>query len=149
MILSIFVSLHISDEGISLIKKWEGLELTAYKDVVGVTTIGYGHTKTAKMGQKVTLKGAEKLLRSDLRHFEEGVARLVTVKLSQGQYDALVSLAYNIGLGAFKRSTLLRKLNTGDYTGASKEFTRWVYAGKTKYKGLLNRRLEERRLFVR
>ena len=100
-----------SQNGINLIKKYEGCRLTAYKCPAGLWTIGYGHTKNVKSGQKITQKQAENFLKQDLKTFEKGVEKAVKVRLNQNQFDALVSFAYNCGLGALKTSTLLRKLN--------------------------------------
>lgn len=130
-----------------LIKRFEGLRLEAYLCQAGVWTIGYGHTGDVKKGDKITLETAEKLLRADLRRFEAAVDSLVAVKLSEGQREALISFTYNVGIGAFKRSTLLRLLNSGDYKGASKQFMRWIKAGGKVSKGLIKRRAAEQRLF--
>lgn len=137
-----------SQVGIDLIKAFEGLELKAYKDAVGVVTIGYGHTRTAKMGQEITPERAEELLRADLRRFEEGVSRVVAVPLTQAEYDALISFSFNVGLGALQKSTLLRKLNRGDRIGAADEFPRWNKAGGQVLRGLIKRRNAERHLFL-
>ena len=140
--------MRTSQIGIDLIKKWEGLRLKAYLCPAGVPTIGYGHTGDVKKGDIVTPKGAEELLRADLRRFEEGVSRLVRVKLNQGQFDALVSFSYNLGLGALSRSTLLKRVNKGDYYYAANEFLKWTRAGGKILKGLVARRKEERDLFI-
>lgn len=103
--------MQTSDKGIALIKGFEGLRLKAYKCSAGVWTIGYGHTKGVKEGQTITEAEAETLLREDLRTFEVGVSSLVTVFLHQCQFDALVSFAFNLGVGAIKGSTLLKKIN--------------------------------------
>ena len=138
----------VSDSGIKLIKSFEGLELKAYKDIVGVVTIGYGHTKTAKMGQVITEQQADQLMRNDLAVFEKGVSELVKSQLTANQFDALVSIAYNIGLGNLSKSTLIKKVNAGDYAGASDEFLRWNRAGGKVVQGLVNRRRAERNLFL-
>jgi len=132
---------------IAHIKKWEGLRLRAYTDVVGVWTIGYGHTKTAKPGMVITEKEAERLLRWDLDWAEEAVRDHVKVDITQPQFDALVSFTYNVGAGAFRGSTLLRKLNAGDHEGAAQEFKRWNKGGGRVIQGLVNRRADEERLF--
>ena len=139
--------MQLSPDGLELIQRHEGLRLTAYLDPVGVPTIGYGHISTARMGQTITELEALELLLADIERFEDGVERLVQVTLNQHQFDALVSLAFNIGLGAFGKSTLLRKLNAGDYTGAAAEFDRWIHAGGRVLPGLVKRRSDERRLF--
>lgn len=141
--------MRISQKGIDLIKHFEGLELAAYRDSVGVLTIGYGHTGAdVKPGMEISTAEAERLLKDDLARFEMGVMDLVKVPLKQGQFDALVSFAFNLGLGNLKSSTLLRKLNAGDASGASYELQRWVYAGKEKLAGLVRRRETERVLFL-
>lgn len=129
------------------IKKWEGLRLNAYQDVVGVWTIGYGHTGTAKPGMRITPQEAERLLRQDLAWAERAVANGVKVPISQPMFDAMVSLCFNVGAGAFSKSTLLRKLNAGDIEGAAREFKRWNKGGGRVIQGLVNRRADEERLF--
>ena len=143
------VNMKISQKGINLIKVFEGLSLKAYKDSVGVITIGYGSTGPhVSMGQTITEAQAESLLKSDLSRFEKGVSDLVPVPLNQNQFDALVSFSFNLGLGNLKSSTLLRKLNSLDYSGASKEFERWNKAGGKVLAGLTRRRIAERDLFL-
>ena len=139
--------LTTSDRGIAMIKKFEGLRLEAYFDAVGVPTIGYGHTKTAEMGTTITEKEAERLLRADLSVFEKGVGRSVTPELNQHQFDALVSFAFNVGLGNFNKSTLLKKVNSWDIHGASREFPKWKYASGRILNGLVKRRRAERKVF--
>ncbi len=136
--------------GIKLIKEFEGCKLKAYRDIVGVLTVGYGHTgPDVYEGQVITQDDAEKLLRADLDVFEKGVARLVKVSLTENQFAALVSFAYNLGLGALKASTLLQLLNKGDPEGASLEFPKWNRAAKQVSAGLARRRLAEQQLFRR
>ncbi len=130
-----------------LIRAFEGLELKAYKCPAGVLTIGYGHTKTVTAGMVITEEEAEALLREDLLWVEETINNKVTTPLTQSQYDALASFIYNVGSGAFTKSTLLRKLNTGDYVGASAEFKRWNKADGRVLKGLVRRRKAEQELF--
>lgn len=132
-----------------LIKDSEGLELKAYLCPAGVWTIGYGDTgPDVKEGLVITKEEAERRLEARLRGFEKGVNALVAVPLSQHQYDALISLVYNIGLGNFKTSTLLRKLNAGDYEGAADEFPRWNKSKGKVLTGLVKRREAERKLFI-
>jgi GH24 family phage-related lysozyme (muramidase) len=145
--------MRISDKGISLIKQFEGLRLTAYQDSVGVWTIGYGWTqpvdgKTIRPGMTIKEETAERLLRTGLVGYESDVSKLVKVKLTQGQFDALVSFAYNLGARALSTSTLLQKLNAGDYAGAADEFPRWNKAGGKILPGLTRRREAERALFL-
>lgn len=137
----------LSQNGLNLIKSHEGLRTTAYKDPVGVWTIGYGHTATAKPGQKITEAQAEQLLRQDVGWAEAAVRKNVKVPLTQGQFDALVSFTFNLGAGALGRSTLLKKLNAGDYAGAQAEFGRFVHAGGRVLPGLVRRRGEEAQMF--
>ena len=139
--------MHISEKGLALIRQFEGLRLLAYKCAAGVPSIGYGHTRTAKMGQSITQEHAEELLREDVARFEAAVSRLVKVPLTQGQFDALVSFAFNLGAKALEKSTLLRLLNAGDYSGTAAQFDRWVYASGKKLSGLVKRRAAERALF--
>ena len=139
--------MKVSQNGINLIKKHEGCSLTAYKCPAGVWTIGYGHTDGVKKGQKITRSQAEAFLKSDLKKFEKGVEKAVKVKLNQNRFDALISFTYNVGLGAFRSSTLLKKLNAGDYAGASKELLRWNKADGRVLMGLIRRRSDEKVLF--
>lgn len=140
--------MRISDTGIALIKKFEGYSLTAYRCPAGVWTIGYGHTGGVKKGDYITREQAEKLLREDLRAFERGVRSRLTVDVNQNQFDALVSFAYNVGVIALSKSTLLRKLNSGDFEGAAAEFPRWNKASGKVLKGLVKRRKAEQDLFL-
>ena len=139
--------MHTSQKGLDLIKSFEGLRLSAYKDVVGVVTIGYGTTSGVKMGDTITKERAEDLLRADVKRFEDQVLRLVKVPLTQGQFDALVSFTYNLGAANLGNSTLLRLLNAGDYKGAAAQFDRWTKAGGKELPGLVKRRAAERALF--
>lgn len=138
-----------SSEGRQRLQAFEGLRLAAYKDEGGVWTVGYGHTGS-QVGPrtKITREQAEKLLEGRLEEVAASVTALVKVPVSQAQFDALVSLTYNIGAGAFKRSTLLRKLNAGDYAGAAEQFMRWRYVRGVESMGLLKRRKAERDLFL-
>lgn len=139
--------MQISKAGLDLIKQFEGLYLKAYRCPAGVPTIGYGHTAGVAMGQTITQQQADDYLRRDVRQFERAVARLVTVPLTQGQFDALVSFAFNLGEGALAQSTLLRLLNAGDYAGAAAQFDRWNKAGGRVLPGVVRRRAAERALF--
>ena len=142
--------MDISQNGINLIKNFEGLRLEAYQCSSGVWTIGYGHTGSdVYKGRKITLNEAETLLKQDLAVHCNNVSSLVKVKLNQNQFDALVSFEFNIGYGAFALSTLLKLLNAGDYTGAANQFDRWVYAGGKVLAGLEKRRKKEKELFLK
>lgn len=141
--------MRTSSTGINLIKRFEGLKLTAYRCPAGVPTIGYGTTKNVKLGTTITEEKAEDLLKKDLVRFETAVKTDVRVKLNQNQFDALVSFSYNVGTGALQSSTLLKKLNHGDYKGASQEFSRWNRAGGKVLNGLIKRREAEKELFLK
>lgn len=145
-----------SDQGIALIKQHEGLRLEAYPDA-GYgwerATIGHGHTSAAgppevTKGMRITAAGADAILRSDLAKFERAVTSLVHVPLTQAQFDALVSFTFNVGPGNLSKSTLLRKLNRGDYQGAADQFSVWNKSNGKVLKGLVNRRAAERALFL-
>nr|WP_154926674.1 lysozyme [Pantoea agglomerans] len=140
--------MKVSNNGINLIKRFEGLELKAYKDSVGVLTIGYGHTHAVKAGDVITGEQADAFLREDLQVAELTINTNVKVKLTQGQFDALVSFVFNLGSGNFVKSTLIKKLNAGDYAGAADEFSKWVNAGGKKLPGLVKRRAAEREVFL-
>ena len=152
--------LSISPEGLALIKHFEGYHkeqadgsVVAYLDVGGVPTIGYGSVHGVELGMRWTRKQAEEALLAEIEAAAVTVNQLVTVPIDQHQSDALVSFVYNLGAGAFAKSTLLRKLNAGDYDGAEKEFERWVYAtdartgNKVKWAGLVRRRKAEAAMF--
>ena len=148
------MSKSISKTGIDLISSFEGIRLNAYDDGVGVWTIGIGTTiypngTKVKKGDKCTEEQALKYLQHDLKSFEKTVNDSVKVPLSPNQFDALVSLSYNIGSGAFKNSTLLKKLNAKDYAGAADQFLVWNKGGGKVLKGLVRRRDAERALFLK
>lgn len=142
-----------SDKGIELIKGFEGCSLSAYKCPAGVWTIGYGHTgkvdgKAISSGMRITQAKAVQLLREDLASFEAAVNAAVKALITQNMFDALVSFAYNCGAGALRNSTLLKKLNAGDYSGAADEFQKWNKSGGKVLNGLVRRREAERKLFL-
>jgi lysozyme len=138
--------------GIDLIKHFESLFLNAYQDPVGVWTIGWGHTGlkhkdgTVHKGRKITEAEATELLRHDLTGFAARVTKLVKVELNDDQFSALVSFDFNTG--SLHKSTLLKKLNAGDYAGAADEFPRWNKAGGQVLRGLTRRRKSEQNLFL-
>lgn len=140
--------MQLSEEGYKLIKHYEGLRLKSYLCAAGVLTIGYGHTGKVKKNEVITIEQADILLRQDVRESEAVVNSVVKVPMTQGQFDALTSFVFNLGSGAFKASSLLKKLNRGDYDGAVKEFSRWVFAGNKKLPGLVKRREAEQGLFL-
>ena len=137
-----------SAEGLALIKKFEGLELTAYKCAAGVWTIGYGHTKDVQEGDEWSEAHADHMLEVELEEFEEYINDNVTVALSQNQFDALVSWVYNLGPANLKASTMLKVLNSGDYEGVPAQIQRWNKAGGKVLEGLIRRRKAEALLFV-
>lgn len=145
-----------SQIGIDLIKKWEGFESRPYKDVAGLKTIGYGTLLTRDHPlynvEKITKEQAEGLLKDHLKNqVEPTLNNFVKVAITQNMKDALSSLIYNIGTGAFQRSTLLKLLNEGDYQGAADQFLRWnkarVQGQLIEVRGLTNRRIDEKNLF--
>lgn len=141
---------RISPEGLALIKQWEGCKLRAYKDAVGVWTIGYGSTGAhVRPGMTITQAEADNLLIADLARFERAVEKLVKVPLSDGQFAALVSFAFNVGEGALAKATLLKKLNAGNYGAVPAELMKWVNAGGKKLQGLVNRRAAEAGLWAK
>jgi len=135
------------DEGISLIRYFEGCRLDAYLCPAGVWTIGYGHTKGVKEGDTIDQEAAEAFLIEDLEEFEGYVTEMVEVPLSQSQFDALVSWTFNLGPGNLERSTLLEKLNQGEYKDVPFEIKRWTRAGGVILPGLVKRRNAEAALF--
>lgn len=139
--------MKISNRGVKLIQQFESCKLKAYRCQANVPTIGWGTTKGVKMGMTVTQQQADQLFLQDLAQFESAVNKLVKVPLRQNQYDALIAFVYNIGITAFSNSTLLRKLNSKEYAGASSEFMRWTKANGKKSNGLKNRRKIEQSLF--
>lgn len=138
----------ISADGIQFIKDREGLRLKSYDDGGGVWTIGYGHTKGVKKGQIINTAQAEKFLRDDLVEFEGSVDALVKVELTQNQFDALVSFAFNVGVAAFRKSTLLKVLNQGHYGRVPNELSKWVKDNGKVIQGLVKRRALEAALFM-
>ena len=139
--------MKISLEGLSLIKKFEGLRLKAYKCSANVLTIGYGHTGGVKETDKITLEEADSLLKKDIAKFEEYVSDNVMVKLNQSQFDALVAWTFNLGPGNLRSSTMLKKLNNGEYESVPFEMRRWNKAGGKTLDGLIRRRQAESLLF--
>lgn len=132
---------------VALVKVSEGCRLTAYRDSVGVWTIGYGHTRGVRQGQTITQDEAEALLLDDLDLAAAQVRGMVTVPLTQGQFDALCDFVFNLGAGRLRDSTLLRLLNQGRYGEAAVQFKFWVMAGGKPLPGLVTRRAAERALF--
>jgi lysozyme len=126
---------------------FEGYKDRAYIPVAGdVPTIGFGSTKGVKLGDTTTPDRALVVLLHDLNTHSNGIKTCITVPLYQHEFDAYSSFAFNVGVNAFCKSTLVKKLNAGDYTGACNELSKWVYSGGKKYNGLVKRREQERRL---
>lgn len=145
--------MKLDSNGYKLIQGFEGLKLSAYKDSAGIPTIGYGNityengTKV-KMGDKITQERADKLFQYFADSFASKVASLIKKDVKQNQFNAIVSLAYNIGVGAFSKSTLLKKVNVNPNDVTIKdEFMKWVNAGGKKIQGLVNRRKKESELY--
>ena len=137
-----------SDELIAFLKGWEALRLDAYLDAVGVPTIGYGRTADVKMGDTCTAEQAEKWLRDEVDETWHAIDTFIRQTLAQHEMDAVVSLTYNVGVGAISKSTLLSRLNNGDFGSAADEFLRWNKAGGKVLAGLTKRRKAERAMFV-
>lgn len=141
--------LGMSANGLAVLKHYEGMELTAYRDIVGKLTIGYGDTENVEPGMTITAQEAEDRLRNRLeRDFVPGVFTALTRAPNQHQFDAMCSLAYNVGVPAFQRSTLVKRFNAGAMEAAADQFLVWHYAGKKSIKGLRKRRAAERMLFL-
>jgi lysozyme len=141
------MTMTYSEDGLHLTEQFEGCKLDAYQDSVGVATIGYGHTRNVTMGMTCTQEQAEQWLQEDIQSAADAANRLVTVELTQQEFDALVDFTFNLGAGNLQRSTLLRLLNSGDYTGAAAEFQKWDKAGGQVLAGLLRRRQAEADMF--
>ena len=147
-------NMQISEEGLSLIKKFEGCPVDqdgncyAYQDVVGVWTIGFGRTKDVKEGDKMTKEEAIYLLQEEMMEYEGYINDLVEVPLEQNQFDALVSWVYNLGSGNLQSSTMLRVLNEGKYEEVPAQIRRWNKAGGEVYEGLVKRRESEAVMFM-
>ena len=149
--------MRTSQRGIDIIKRWEGVKLVAYFCPANVPTIGIGHTRTVTRAdvhaqRRITVEEAERLLAEDLATFERGVLRLCTLPPNQNQFDAFVSLAFNIGLGAFGRSTALRRHNEGDFDAAAGAIEMWnkatVNGKRVVLRGLVARRADEKALYL-
>jgi lysozyme len=141
------------DSGKKLIKDFEGFRASAYICPAGVLTIGYGTTRIngrpVKAGLKITTDEADQFLEEDLKVFEDVVNNSVSIEITQNQFDALVCFVYNVGSGNFKKSTLLKLVNSGDLSEAADQFLRWNKAGGKVLSGLTRRRKAERELFLK
>lgn len=147
----------IGTNGLNLIKGFESLRLDVYKCPAGIPTVGFGHVvlpnEPYRLKQKITLDDAMRLLRSDCAKFEKAVSAAIKVPLSQNQFDACVSLAFNIGADAFASSSVAREINRGNFESAAERFLLWRFATvngkKTVLRGLVRRREAERELFLK
>jgi lysozyme len=139
--------MKISQEGIALIKKFEGCELNAYQCSANVWTIGYGHTKEVAENNECSMEEAEEILVADLEEFEEWVEKLVTVEMAQNEFDALVAFTFNLGPTNLRTSTLLERLNDRKFEDVPSEMKRWNRAGGVVVDGLVRRREAEALLF--
>ena len=144
--------MKVSNKGLELIKEFEGFSSVAYLCSAKKATIGYGNTfwedgTPVKIGDQISKERAETLLKHVVDNFSVAVEVDIKIEVTQNQFDAMVSLAYNIGLGAFKNSTLLRQLNRGNFVGASQEFLRWDKSNGKPLLGLTRRREREKLLF--
>lgn len=146
--------MKISEKGLNLIKEFEGLRLKPYKDAVGIPTIGYGNTyyedgrKVSLSDPAITEERATELLKMVVKRYEDAINRYVQVPITQNQFDALVSFAYNVGNENVRKSTLMKLLNRKQYTEAADQLLRWNKAGGKTLKGLTRRRQAERTLFL-
>jgi lysozyme len=140
--------MKISAEGLAITKAHESCRLKSYPDTGGVWTIGWGHTRGVKPGQTCTQAQADAWLVEDMGAAERDIANMVTVPLNQNQYDALADFVFNIGGPQFAESTLLRKLNEGDYIGAAEQFKRWIHDNGKIVNGLIARRADDKALFL-
>lgn len=142
-----------SENCYAMIRQYEGCRLTAYPDPAtggAPWTIGYGHTgPEVHMGMSISQHEANDLLVNDANRVAAQVSKLVTVQLSQAEFDALVCFVFNVGIGNFAKSTMLKKLNAEDYVGAAHEFTKWDRAAGKEMPGLLARRVAEEKEFER
>lgn len=142
------MNMQYSKSGVQLTERFEGCKLTAYQDQVGKWTIGYGHTLNVFAGQTCTQEQAEAWLQEDMAWAVRVVNALVTVPLSQGEFDALVDFTFNLGSGSIQHSTLLKLVNAQQFETAAKEFEKWDMAGGKHVAGLLRRRLAEEQEFT-
>ncbi len=138
---------QVTEEGLNLIKRFEGFSPTIYTCPAGYSTIGYGHVVLAheqdQLAAGITQSEAAELLRKDVRIAERAVLRLISVPLTDGQFDALVSFTFNLGAGALQRSTLRRKVNRGEHESVPADLMKWVWAAGKRLPGLISRRKAE------
>ena len=139
--------MKISEDGLELIKKFEGCETTAYQDSVGVWTIGFGHTKGVEEGQTCSIEDAESMLADEMDEYEGYINDMVKVDLQQHEFDALVAWVYNLGPTNLGESTMLKVLNGGQFDRVPDEMNRWTRAGGEILEGLVRRRQAESLMF--
>ena len=139
--------MKISENGLELIKKFEGCETTAYQDSVGVWTIGFGHTKGVEEGQTCSIEDAESMLANEMDEYEGYINNMVKVDLQQHEFDALVAWVYNLGPTNLGESTMLKVLNGGQFDRVPEEMNRWTRAGGKILEGLVRRRQAESLMF--
>ena len=140
--------MKVSAKGLKLISDFEGFRDTAYKDVVGVWTIGYGSTDNVYEGETITKGAAEVRLKLELDRYERSVLAACTVQPNQNQFDALCSFAYNVGIGGMQKSSVIKAHNRGDFDAAARAFGLWNKAGGKVYTGLTRRRVAEAALYL-
>ena len=145
--------MRMTDEGLRLIMEFEGFRANAYRDPVGIWTIGYGHTSAAgeprvNEGMHITVAQGREILRQDVNRFAIGVRQLVTTDLTDAQFSALVSFAYNVGLGGLARSSVLKAVNARDFAAVPRRLALWVKAGGRRLPGLVRRRAAEAAMFM-
>ena len=140
--------MKISEDGLELIKKFEGCETTAYQDSVGVWTIGFGHTKGVEEGQTCSIEDAESMLANEMDEYEGYINNMVKVDLQQHEFDALVAWVYNLGPTNLGESTMLKVLNGGQFDRVPEEMNRWTRAGGKILEGLVRRRQAESLMFA-
>lgn len=144
----VHTDMNISAEGLSLIKKFEGCELKAYRCAANVLTIGYGSTKGVTEDMEITQEEAESLLQEEMHEYEGYINDMVKVPLEQHQFDAMVSWVFNLGSGNLSSSTLLKKLNNSEYDEVPAQIRRWNKAGGKVLDGLIRRREAEAKMFM-
>lgn len=145
--------MKVNQAGLDLIKRYEGWRANAYRDAVGIWTIGYGHTSMAghpkvTAGLKITQAEGDAILARDVEKFATGVARLIKVPLKDNQFSALVSFAFNVGLGAFEGSSVLKYVNHSNFAGVPGRLKLWNKAGGKTLPGLVKRRAAEGKMFA-
>ena len=140
--------MNLGYNGTKILKFFEGCKLTAYQDSVGVWTIGYGHTKGVHAGMSITQEEAEQMLLTEFEEYEGYIEKYVDVELTQEQFDALTVWVYNLGPTNFRKSTLLKRLNEGNFEDVPSQIKRWDKAGGQTLSGLTKRRASEAHLFA-